>query len=99
GFLPIGDAGVYFVDPNLRTPYTFQYNLSVQQQLATGLVAELSYVGTQTRKGTALVDANPYIVGTNLQRLDTQPGVTPGNFSFLDTFANVINGHYDSMQA
>lgn len=55
GFLPVGDAGVYFVDPHLRTPYTFQYNLSVQQQLASGLVAELSYVGTQTRKGTALV--------------------------------------------
>ncbi len=99
GFLPIGDASVYFVDPNLRTPYTLQYNLSVQQQLASGLVGEVSYVGSQTRKGTALVDANPYIVGTDTQRLDTQPGVQPGNFSFLDTFANVINGHYDSLEA
>ncbi len=99
GFLPIGDASVYFVDPNLRTPYTLQYNLSVQQQLAAGLVGEVSYVGSQTRKGTALVDANPYIVGTDKQRLDTQPGVQPGNFSFLDTFANVINGHYDSLEA
>jgi outer membrane receptor protein involved in Fe transport len=99
GFLPIGDAGVYFVDPHLRTPYTFQYNLSVQQQLAAGLVGEVSYVGTQTRKGTALVDANPFLIGTNTLLFDTEPGVKPGNFSFLSTFGNVLNGHYDSLQA
>ena len=31
-FLPIGDAGVYFVDPHLRTPYVHQYNVTVQHQ-------------------------------------------------------------------
>lgn len=99
GFLPIGDAGVYFVDPHLKTPYTLQYNLSVQHELARTLVAEVAYVATLTRKGTALVDSNPFLIGSDLLRFDTQKNGQAGNFSFLDTFANVINGSYNSMQA
>ena len=33
-FLPISSGGgIFLVDPHLRTPYVFQYNLDVQQQL------------------------------------------------------------------
>jgi hypothetical protein len=40
GFLPIGSSGV-FNDPHVVTPYIDQYNLSVQRQLGSGLVAEI----------------------------------------------------------
>ncbi len=35
GFTTIGGAAVYFVNPNLRTPYVYQYNLSVQRELSS----------------------------------------------------------------
>jgi hypothetical protein len=99
GFIPIGADGVYFVDTNLRTPYIYQYNLSVQQELARDLMMEVSYVGSSIHKMTALFDSNPFILGTKTMLFDAQPGVPAGNFSFLDTFGNVVNGHYNSLEA
>ena len=99
GFLPAGGGGVYFVDRNLRTPYTYQYNLSIQHELAPRLALELSYVGSITRKQTALADANPFILGTNNRIVNTLPGVAPDSFSYLLTFGNVVNANYNSLQA
>jgi hypothetical protein len=60
GFLPInGGEAVYVVDPHLRTPYTYQYNLGIQREIQKGMLAEVSYVGSLSRKLTTLVDANP----------------------------------------
>ena len=33
-------AVIYLVDPHLRTPYVYQYNLNIQQQLPGGMVLE-----------------------------------------------------------
>lgn len=96
GFLPFGDAGVYFVDPHLRTPYTYQYNLSLQRQLATNTVGEISYVGSSSHKLTSLIDINPFLRGTSQRLLDSPNG--DRNFSFLDTFANVATASYNSLQ-
>src|SRR5262249_1303714 len=63
GFLPVGRGGVFYVDPNLRTPYTYQYNLSIQRELYKDLTVEASYVGSSSHKLTGLVDANPFILG------------------------------------
>jgi hypothetical protein len=90
---------VYFVDPHLRTPYTVQYNLSVQRELTSRLVAEVSYVGSSTRKQTALVDSNPFAIGTYKRVFNTQAGVPSYGFSYLDTFGNFVNARYDSLQA
>jgi outer membrane receptor protein involved in Fe transport len=60
GFLPInGGQSVYIVDPHLRTPYTYQYNLSVQHELARNTLLEIAYVGSSSHKLTALQDINP----------------------------------------
>jgi outer membrane receptor protein involved in Fe transport len=101
GFLPFGGGGVYFVNPHLRTPYTYQYNLSIQHELAQGLTLETSYVGSLTRKNTALVDQNPFILGTTDRVLNTQPGIPDplSGFSYLLTFENVVNARYDGLQA
>jgi len=91
GFLPFGGGGVYFVDPNLRTPYVFQYNLSIQQQLPSNTVLEAGYVGYSAHKLTSLVDANPFPIGG-----DTR--IYGDNFSYLDQFQNVSRANYNSVQ-
>ena len=94
GFLPVGGGGVYYVDPKLRTPFVYQYNLSVQRQLAQGLVFEASYIGYSAHKMTGLVDANPFVLGTNTRLYDQG---ADWNFSFLDEFQNVTRANYNGM--
>jgi len=67
--IPFGGVGIYFVDPHLHTPYTYQYNLSVQHELARNLLAELNYVGSSSKGLTSNVDVNPF----DLSTLDTTP--------------------------
>ncbi|QOY88582.1 TonB-dependent receptor [Paludibaculum fermentans] len=98
GFLPFGGGGVYFVNPNLRTPYVMQYNLSVQREVAHDLVLDVAYVGSQSRKLTGLYDNNPFILGTNNRMFNAQAGVPSYAFSYLDQFDNIGNAHYNSMQ-
>jgi len=99
GFLPVGGGGVYYVDPNLRTPYIYQYNFSLQREVLRNLTAEVSYVGSNSHKLTALFDSAPFIVGTRTRLYDAQPGVSAGTFSYLDTFGNVVNAQYNGMTA
>jgi hypothetical protein len=60
-----GNNGVYFVNPHLHTPYTYQYNLSVEREVARDIVAELNYVGSSSKGLTSLVDVNPFIIPSN----------------------------------
>ena len=116
GFLPINGAGsVYLVDPHLKTPYTYQYNLSVQREVAPSTVLELSYVGNSSHGLTSLQDINPFILGTTDQVLNLVPGNStcpdeigystnpnPGatcSYAGLPEFRNVANASYNSLQA
>jgi hypothetical protein len=82
GFLPINAAGgVYVVDPHLRTPYTYQYNLSLQRELAHNTVLEVAYVGSSSHGLTGLQDVNPFILGTT----DRELNLTPGNTTCTDS--------------
>ncbi|MHB8735570.1 MAG: TonB-dependent receptor [Terriglobales bacterium] len=98
GFLPFGGGGVYFVDPRLRTPYTLQYNLSLQQQVGRSMTVETSFVGSVSHKLTSLVDSNPFVLGSSpaVRVLNTVPG---GSYSYLDTFKNIGNQAYSSLEA
>jgi len=98
GFLPFGGGGVYFVDPHLRTPYMYQYNLSVQHEITRSLRAEVSYVGSQGRKLTELVDTNPFILGTDTRVLNTQPDALSYSWSYAATFRNAGSQNYNSLQ-
>src|SRR5580765_1475951 len=93
-----GGGGVYFVDPHLRTPYTYQYNLSLQRELVRNLTVEASYVGSTSHKLTALVDANPFILGTTHRLFNAQPGNNDGSLSYLSEFRNAGKANYNSMQ-
>jgi outer membrane receptor protein involved in Fe transport len=75
GFLPINSSGfVFLVDPHLRTPYTYQYNLSLQRELLKNTVLELSYVGSSSHGLTSLQDVNPFVLGTTDRVLNLGAG-------------------------
>ena len=104
GFLPFGGGGVYFVDPHLRTPYTTQMNIGVQQDYGHKVTSEITYVGSISHKYTALSDSNPFVLGTRKRLFNQVNGSQIGSqgdksYSFLDTFRNVTHGNYNSLQA
>jgi outer membrane receptor protein involved in Fe transport len=91
GYLPVGGGSLYLVDPNLKTPYVFQYNLSIQQQLPSNTMLELGYVGYSAHGLTSLVDENPFPIG------QTQRLFGP-NFSNLYEFQNISRANYNSLE-
>jgi hypothetical protein len=48
----------FTVSQNLRTPYVFNYNLNVQQEIARNTVLEVGYVGSAGRKLFHFLDIN-----------------------------------------
>lgn len=98
GFLPVGGGGVFYVDPHLRTPYTYQYNLAIQRELMKNIVIEAAYVGSSSHKLTSLVDANPFVLGTTHRLFNAQPGNNDASFSYLLEFRNVGTGNFNSLE-
>jgi hypothetical protein len=98
GFLPVGGAGLFYVNPHLKTPYIYQYNLSVQRELWKNTTLEVSYIGSDSHGLTALKDADPFIIGTQNRIFNLQPGVD-GNFdfTFMPEFNNVVQANYNSL--
>ncbi|MGI8958565.1 MAG: carboxypeptidase regulatory-like domain-containing protein [Bryobacteraceae bacterium] len=96
GYIPFGGGGVYFVDPKLRTPYVFQYNLSVQQQLTSNTMLEVGYLGYSAHGLTGLIDANPFTLGTNT-RIYNAPSSDP-LFSYIAEFQNISRANYNGAE-
>jgi Carboxypeptidase regulatory-like domain/TonB dependent receptor len=105
------NTGATIVDPHLKTPYTYQYNLSIEHQISNKLIARAAYVGSSSHGLTALVDINPFDPATlnsaSPQRfLNEVPGNTPqnnamgfgGSFGQEDEFKNASNANYNSLQ-
>jgi len=99
GVLPYG-SGLFFVDPHLKTPYTYQYNFSFQQQLARNFTFEANYLGSSSHGLTALQDVNPFVLGTTDRVLNLLPGdsscpdasgnSTSGQLTNTCSFANIL---------
>jgi Carboxypeptidase regulatory-like domain len=47
------------IDPNIRTPYTYQFNFTVERAFRKNYVASIAYVGNRGRKLYALEQVNP----------------------------------------
>lgn len=67
-----------FLDPNMRNPYSQQYSLSIQRQVAEDVRVEVAYVGSRGTKLLRRRQGNPAIVG---------PGSTPDNIQQRRIFA------------
>jgi len=93
--LPFGSGGVFVDDPHLRTPYVYQYSLSIQREIAKNLLAEADYIGSSSHKLTSLIDQNPLVPGTNIGLFDGLPRGT--NFGFISEFQNVSHANYNGL--
>jgi len=94
--LPINSTGfIYLVNPHLRTPYVYQYNLSLQRSLPASTVLETNWVGTASRGLTSLIDINPMVLGTYNRVLDAS---CPGCYAGLPEFGNVSRGNYNALE-
>jgi hypothetical protein len=99
-FFPIG-LGSVFINPHLTPPYTYQYNFTVQYQLARALALEIGYVGSSSYKLTAETDSNPFIIGTNTRILNAQPGLQHASpYTAMPlSYGNYANANYNGMVA
>ena len=100
GFIPFGSPSTTFIDPHTRTPYIYQYNLSLQRQLGKGLSGQLNYVGSSSHKLTTQVDQDPIIQGTTTRLLNTQPGLQiPNAFGAILATSGAANASYNGLLA
>jgi outer membrane receptor protein involved in Fe transport len=99
GFLPLMGPSNNWVNVHLKTPYIYQYNLSLQHQLANGLMAELGYAGSSSHKLLTWVDQNPFILGTNNRVLNVTQGLPSDTYGYAPTFDGLNNANYNAMLA
>lgn len=95
GLTPFGSTSIFLDDPHLKTPYVYQYNLSIQRQIARNTSVEVGYLGSSSHGLTGLVDINPFIPGTKDRILNLLPGNSScpegnGNLSFECSFSNLL---------
>ncbi|MGC2323539.1 MAG: TonB-dependent receptor, partial [Terriglobales bacterium] len=80
------DNEVFSVDQRLRTPYVYEYNLNVQQQLSGPMALQVGYVGSAGRKLFRYLDIN-------------QGGAVSSTFSYINQFQSSASSSYNSLQA
>ncbi len=106
GILPFGGTSIFLDDPRLQTPYTYQYNLSVQREVARNTSVQVGYLGSSSHGLTSLVDINPFNLGTADRILNLLPGNTTctassGTCSFtgIPEFKNISKASYNGLTA
>jgi hypothetical protein len=99
GLIPFGNGNNNFVDAHLKTPYIYQYDLDLQQQLSNGLMMELGYVGSSSHKLLTWLDQNPFVLGTTTRILNQGLPADSPNFGYITTFAGLNDANYNGMIA
>ena len=88
GFGNTTDA--WTVDPRLRTPYVYNYNLNIEQALGKNMAFMVGYVGFQGFKLFRFIDLNQH---------DPATGAFPfANFNIINQTQTSANSHYSSLQ-
>lgn len=84
------------VDVGLRTPYTQQANLGVQQEFPSGFVLTVAYVGQFTRKLFSSFNVNQLNPGETVRPYASQfPDLGAGT---ITPFTNLVSASYNSLQ-
>jgi len=86
------------IDPNLKSPYTVNYNLGVQHTFGSNLSLELGYVGNHGDRLTGIRSINQCAVpnnGTCVRPFGTQYPY----LQFIDEALNDGRSNYNSLQA
>jgi Carboxypeptidase regulatory-like domain/TonB-dependent Receptor Plug Domain len=106
GLLPYGGTSIFLDDAHLKTPYTYQYNLSIQREISRNMAVQIGYIGSSSHGLTSLVDINPFILGTRNRVLNTLAGnstctASSGTCSFtsIPEFKNLTKASYNAVSA
>ncbi|WP_158819636.1 TonB-dependent receptor [Granulicella sp. S156] len=94
----VQDPSVNGIDPNVKTPYTVSYNLSVERAITNNMAATLSYVGNGSRHLPIQLSPNMtqglYAPGTSTQQYQPFP-----DFGGVDIIHYGGDSSYNSLQA
>jgi Carboxypeptidase regulatory-like domain/TonB dependent receptor len=72
-----GVVNLFSVDPHWRQSLTYIFNFNVQQSLGKVGIAQIGYVGTQSRHLMDLIDVNQAALGSAFQPASTDPSCLP----------------------
>jgi hypothetical protein len=94
-------VGIFAVDQNFRTPYTYNFNLNLQQELGSHAIFQIGYVGSESRKQEAARDINQAALApTNTGIQQRRPFYSQyPTYSDINQLASVANSNYNSLQA
>ena len=104
---PVASFPGFVIDPRIRTPYTYQYNLTYERGFWKNYVGSLSYVGNRGRKLYGLREVNPAL-GTFFPARAGDPVATISNYasrrlnkdlSSVDFLVSDGNSWYNALQA
>lgn len=85
-------SAVFTVAQNLKSPYVDEYNLNIEQQIASGLAMQIGYVGSQGHRLSRFRDIN--------QANPALPSGTPfPGFGVINQFESTAFSNYNSLQA
>ncbi|MDQ3061612.1 MAG: TonB-dependent receptor, partial [Acidobacteriota bacterium] len=100
GGLPTSNISLFATDINQRTPYIFNYNVNVQQQLFKDTVLQVSYVGSQGRKLYRVRDINQATPGSAATRQSRRPlNAQFPQYSFINYLDASASSSYNALQA
>jgi hypothetical protein len=103
-----GFANIYSVSQKFHTPYTYNFNLNIQQAIGKSAVFELGYVGSQSRHLLQLIDLNQAALGSDFDptAFDANGNNTSRpyysrfpNYGVIDELQTRANSDYNSLQA
>ena len=86
-------------DPDVETPYQYQFNVSVEREIMRGLSVEAAYVGNRAKHGWTIRDNNLAVF---------QPGANDGNlnarrpnqtWTAIDLITSDADERYDALQS
>jgi hypothetical protein len=95
---PWSPIAIVGYNPEVATPYQWQFNTALQRRLTTGVSIEAGYVGNRAKKGWAVRDNNLALwrAGANTGDLDDRrPNKTWLGINMISTDSNEV---YDALQ-
>ena len=104
----VNPCGVFTVSPNFRTPYVVNYNLNIQQSLGSKVIAQVGYIGNESRKLLGTVDINqaatsPFGSPSTADQVYAQQASRPyfsqyPNYGNINQLGTIATGNYNSLQ-
>ena len=93
-----GVVNAYSVNPHFRPSYTYSYNLNLQRSISNNVIAQIGYVGTQSRALTGVLDINAAAVGSGGAQATRPYFKQFPNIGTVNQLESNLNSNYNSLQ-